>query len=81
MLSLYERAVKVLPADHIDHHESDLYLKATPEATALIREWVNDNGFQYAAKTFIDRFFCQIDGCFWYDIAFQYAPYWDSISR
>lgn len=27
-MSLYERAIKALPADHIDHHESDLYLKA-----------------------------------------------------
>lgn len=78
MLSLYERAVAALPASDIDHHESDLYLKATPEAEHILREWISDNGFQNAAKVLIDRFRSSIDGQVWLDVAFQYQPYWET---
>lgn len=76
-MSLYERAIKALPADHIDHHESDLYLKATPEAEAIINEWLADNGFKSLKDStlFVNRFRCNISGCMWFDIAFQYIPY------
>lgn len=81
MLSLYERAVEALPAEHIDHHCTDLYLKATREATALINAWIEENGYQNAALAFVSRFFCELDGCFWYDIAFQYTPGWEALAR
>lgn len=79
-MTLYEMAVKALPADHIDHHCSDLYIKATPEAEAVLREWISSNHFENAASSpmMLNRFYSHLDGCLWYDIAFQYAPYWEA---
>ena len=81
MLSLYERAVQALPASDIDHHASDLYLKVTPESERILREWIEENGYQNAARGLVTRFRCPLDGCMWLDIPFQYEPYRESISR
>lgn len=82
MLNLYELAVAALPAEHIDHHASDLYLKATPESKRLLEAWIMDNGYKtLAACGLLSKFYCQLDGCFWYDIAFQYTPYWEACAR
>ena len=80
MLSLYERAVAALPADHIDGHGTDLYLKVTPEATGLVNAWIEENGYKNAARAFVSRFFCELDHSSWYDIAFQYMPGWEALA-
>lgn len=61
----------------IDHHESDLYVKVTPEAQAVLKAWNADPSRQVRTPTFIS----QIDGQHWYDIAFMYAPFWERVRR
>lgn len=51
----------------LDHHESDLYAKYTPEVMALVK----DTGCTFS--TFIS----QIDGKLWLDIPFAYLPFWE----
>lgn len=71
MASLYETAIKTLPPEHIDHHESDLYILKTPESTAIVKA--------YEFSTIVEQFRSQIDGLIWYDIPFGYTPYWEAI--
>jgi hypothetical protein len=49
----------------IDHHESDLYVKATPTALALTKGHPN--------RSF---FISQIDRQRWIELPFMYAPWW-----
>ncbi len=37
--TFYDEAVRRLPAAHIDHHESDLYIKVTPDSMKLVEEY------------------------------------------
>ncbi len=55
----------------IDHHESDLYVKRTPEAVAIIHQHGKTvDGWN------VQPFVSQIDGTPWLDIPFAYEPYW-----
>lgn len=53
----------------LDHHESDLYVKRTPEADAIIAQ----HGGTEAASA---RPFKDDTGAEWIDIPFAYAPFW-----
>ena len=65
--TLYQRLVDIQAP--IDHHESDLYAKATPEVQELlIRE------FPGQPKT---SFLSQIDKTLWFEFAFLYDPFWE----
>jgi hypothetical protein len=55
----------------IDHHESDLYVKATDEAVKIVKE----SGWTY------EMFTNQVDGDLWLDVAFAYEPWWTSKER
>lgn len=68
-MSIYEQAVATLPASDIDHHESDLYLRKTPESAKLIEGYT----FKQNITTFIDG----IEGVVWYEIPFAYDPFWN----
>lgn len=70
---LYDEATKVLKPEDIDHHESDLYLRKTPEAEALIKRLNND--------AMVATFKSNIDGDTWYDLPFCYKPFWVNISK
>ena len=50
----------------IDHHESDLYVKATPEARALTSGHKNRSFFRSA-----------VDGQTWIELPFEYMPFWE----
>lgn len=52
-----------------DSHYSDLYLRATPEARALIS--------RYKFKANVQAFTSQIDGKLWLDVPFAFTPYWE----
>jgi len=54
----------------IGNHYSDLYLKATPTALALVK--------QYDHKQSVASFTSQIDGARWLDVPFAFMPYWDA---
>ena len=71
---LYEEAVKQLPPNHIDHHESDLYLKACPVSRKLIeRCGIGHNPSPFTYMPFKSN----LDGTLWYDIPFCYTPFWE----
>lgn len=67
MLNIYER-LKAAGVP-IDHHESDLYAKVTPESTAIVAD--------YKWKTNTRTFVSQTDNALWYEIPFAYQPYWE----
>ena len=52
-----------------DHHESDLYIPITVETVNLVKE--------YDLYNIVARFKSNIDGKMWFDLPFQYAPYWE----
>ena len=53
-----------IPAEHIDHWQSDLYLKVTPETTALVNK--------YRFKKQVTKFIDNIDHEPWYEVPFAY---------
>lgn len=53
----------------LDHHESDLYVKATPEAIRLTAGEPNRS------------FFTSHDGSRWIDLPFKYTPFWERKAR
>ena len=53
----------------IASHESDLYVKVTPESEAIINT--------YEHKANVRRFVSAIDGTQWFDIPFAFIPWWD----
>ena len=65
---IYSEAIASLPMDDIDHHASDLYLKVTPESSALIE--------RYQWKCNVTRFNSAIDDSLWFDVPFAYSPAW-----
>jgi len=68
--NICEIAMKTLPAEDIDHHESDLYIRKTPESTALI------NKMQYKDCGLLTTFRDQIEGDIWYELPFCYSGFW-----
>lgn len=69
---IYAATVAELPAEDIDHHASDLYLKRTPKATALVNRLEN----RALLSVFRDP-----AGVAWYELTFCYAPYWEDPSK
>lgn len=61
---LYNALKEQMPPEYIDHHYSDLYVKATPTSTALIE--------QYEDKFLVSKFIDNIEHKLWYDIPFAY---------
>ncbi len=65
--NIYEVAVKLLPAEDIDHHYSDLYIRKTPESTAMLKK------MRYRNSGLLTTFRSQIDGDIWYELPFCYG--------
>ena len=63
--TIYAAAVATLPACDIDHHESDLYIKCTPAAVALVQRLEN---------TALLSVFRDSDGVAWYELPFCFSP-------
>jgi hypothetical protein len=68
---LYDRLVAA--GCEVDNHESDLYVRDTPEARRVIEgfevQFYNDGLTQY-------RFIHQVTGEPWLDLPFMYSPWW-----
>jgi hypothetical protein len=60
-ITLYEQALKA--GLEVDHHYSDLYIKYTPEARRLVKD--------YKHSCFLDS-----NGELWIEIPFYYDPFW-----
>jgi hypothetical protein len=56
----------------MDNHESDLYVKDTPTARAILADWPFGR---------LGRFRNNINGEIYIDIPFAYAPYWEKKVR
>lgn len=69
---IYAAALAALPAEDIDHHGSDLYLKRTPAAVALVNRLENRS----LLSVFLDP-----NGQPWYDLPFCFTPYWENPSK
>jgi hypothetical protein len=66
---LYAECLKI--GATLDSHESDLYIKATPET----RELVKRSGWSHSFFT------SQTDGKQWIDAPFAYTPWWQAKAR
>lgn len=55
----------------MNNHESDLYVKVTPQSTAILLTFPTH--FENAQR-FIDR----TNGDLTYDVPFAFEPYWDA---
>ena len=67
------------PERDIYHHESDLYVYATPLTWKVIERWFAQAGL--LTYMFVTSFKDQITGRRMYDVAFQYTPYWQSKAK
>jgi hypothetical protein len=66
--NLYDEAERL--GLEMDSHYSDLYLKCTEEAQALIQRHIKEG--RATPSTFVS----QIDSRLWWDVPFAYLPYW-----
>ena len=70
----------------LDHHESDLYVKADANALAILQRH-GKGGYKRARKgdTFqlagCSMFRSQVDGEMWIDVPFAYQPFWKRVSE
>ena len=70
---IYDIAVKELPKEDIDHHESDLYIRVTPESKRLIS--------RLQPKSLLSTFIDNIDHDEWYELPFCYGDYFTKKSE
>lgn len=68
-MSIYQKAVLRIPSKDIDHWQSDLYLRKTPQTDALIKEYEWNRN----VKVFRDN----IDHALWYEVPFAYDPFYE----
>lgn len=73
MRNIYEKAVEFMQPEDIDHHETDLYLKANDISSKLLKD--------YEFRSNCKLFRSQIDNKLWYDIPFAYTPGWNPKNR
>lgn len=69
---VYAAALETLPAEDIDHHAGDLYLKRTPAAIALVN--------RLTTKSLLSVF-RDPSGVSWYELPFCFTPYWENPSK
>lgn len=69
---IYAAALETLPAEDIDHHNSDLYLRKTPAAAALVARLEN----KVLLSVFRDP-----AGDPWYELPFCFTPYWENPAK
>jgi len=78
MPTLYQRLKAVMKPEDISNHESDLYVRYTPEAQAVIEQYKKEHRlFGWGLCSFFTN---QVEGGRWIDIPFAYDPYWTAKS-
>lgn len=65
---VYEIATAHMDPEHIDHHESDLYLLVNSASSLIVGALDN--------RALLSVFRSQIDGKLWYELPFCYTPFW-----
>ncbi len=72
-MTIYQR---LLEANcELDNHESDLYVKSTPEAREIILKYRSEN---LHSPLTVRTFKSETDGTPWLDLPFQYDPWWET---
>lgn len=66
---VYNVLIKEVPAEDIDHHLSDLYVRKTPKSTEIMN--------RLTIKSLLSTFRSQIDGDIWYELPFCYSPHFE----
>jgi hypothetical protein len=56
----------------VDHHESDLYVPVTPEATAILRRHPDLYSSSFTHQRTCTR---------WYEIPFMFDPWWEARTK
>lgn len=69
---IYMEMVQAMPADQIDHWQSDLYVKVTDVSKEIVERY----HFKNSVTTFVD----QIDHELWFNIPFAYTPFWKELN-
>ena len=69
---VYAVALATLPAEDIDHHNSDLYLRRTSASMSIIARLDP----QALLTMFRDS-----DGVVWYELPFCFTPFWENPSK
>lgn len=69
MITLYERLMEA--ECEIDHHESDLYVVATPKAREIVSQYAKEVGHAVFDS------YIGADGRTWLDCWFLYEPWWE----
>ena len=64
---MHQAAAAKLPPEDIDHHESDLYIRKTPESEALMA--------RLTTRSMLSCFRSQLDGRIWYELPFCWSEY------
>jgi len=64
METIYQEMLKA--GVEVSHHESDLYVRVTPESRRVIEN------YQFKVTAFQS----EVDGQLWFDIPFAYDPWW-----
>jgi len=77
--SLYQRLQSAMRPGDISSHYSDLYVRYTPEAAAVIAEWKQEK--QLTGWGMCSFFTNQVEGGRWIDIPFAFDPYWEAHLR
>lgn len=67
--TIYNEAVKTLPACDIDHNASDLYIRVTKTSEKLF--------LRYEYQNQVTTFISNIDGKLWFEFPFCFLPYWE----
>lgn len=68
---VYEIAAANMDPAHIDHHESDLYLRIDDVSRVIVGALDN--------SALLSTFTCWYDGSKWYELPFCYDPFWTAL--
>lgn len=68
----YEIAAANMDPEHIEHHESDLYLKVDDVSRVIVKAIDN--------TALLSTFTSWIDNSVWYELPFCYMPFWERLN-
>jgi len=74
-MTLYQELIAA--GCQIDNHESDLYVKVTPESCAILKSWLLRLGYTDRRGAGVKTFRSRVDGELWFDVPFAYRPFWE----
>lgn len=68
----YEYARAYMDPEHIEHHESDLYLRVNDVSRVIVGALDN--------TALLSTFRSWIDSSVWYELPFCYMPFWERLN-